>query len=363
MATFKLPRRDRSAASRKSRRSPAATPSEPHTKRQARARREDVPQDGPQADCPPIQPDSTKTAEVIGPRAVPQITVGSPSPTVEPIITGAEYRSHPFRPDVAIDGWSTAAATVRGASQRGHWHRYSGAPRQDDFATHALPGGLIIIVVADGVSAAKQSHIGASAAVNYAAGWLATHLSDDISQTDWVMLVKSTAYRLAEQAQTTFKLAAPDPVVAEQQLATTLVCAVVELLESGRLRAHLVGVGDSGAWLLSPNGFHQVLGGKPVSSEGITTSATAALPWVPSSLEPSVVEIETCDVLLIGSDGFGDALGSGEGGVGDLFRDVLNTTPRPSLIEFAHALDFSRENFDDDRTLVAIWPRHQEGSS
>jgi hypothetical protein len=31
----------------------------------------------------------------------------------------------------------------------------------------------------------------------------------------------------------------------------------------------------------------------------------------------------------------------------------------PSLIEFAHAVDFSRETFDDDRTVVAVWPRKQ----
>jgi hypothetical protein len=30
-----------------------------------------------------------------------------------------------------------------------------------------------------------------------------------------------------------------------------------------------------------------------------------------------------------------------------------------SLIEFAHAVDFSRETFDDDRTLVAVWPRRK----
>lgn len=44
-------------------------------------------------------------------------------------------------------------------------------------------------------------------------------------------------------------------------------------------------------------------------------------------------------------------------GVGDLFRDVLTRPSPPSLIEFAHAVDFSRETFDDDRTLVAVWPK------
>jgi hypothetical protein len=50
--------------------------------------------------------DASGVAEVIGPTAIPQIIVGSPSPPVEPstIVTG--YRSLPFRPDVVIDGWS-----------------------------------------------------------------------------------------------------------------------------------------------------------------------------------------------------------------------------------------------------------------
>jgi hypothetical protein len=29
----------------------------------------------------------------------------------------------------------------------------------------------------------------------------------------------------------------------------------------------------------------------------------------------------------------------------------------PPILGLAHAVDFSRETFDDDRTLVAVWPR------
>ncbi|GAC50397.1 hypothetical protein GOACH_24_00180 [Gordonia aichiensis NBRC 108223] len=37
------------------------------------------------------------------------------------------------------------------------------------------------------------------------------------------------------------------------------------------------------------------------------------------------------------------------------FKDVLGVGV-PSLLEFANAADFSRETFDDDSTLVAVWP-------
>ncbi|MGH3832079.1 MAG: hypothetical protein ACRDRS_16810 [Pseudonocardiaceae bacterium] len=60
-------------------------------------------------------------------------------------------------------------------------------------------------------------------------------------------------------------------------------------------------------------------------------------------------------VLLVGTDGFGDPLGDGSGLVGDLFREVLASPPPP--LGLAHALDFSRETFDDDRTLLVVWPQ------
>jgi protein phosphatase 2C-like protein len=296
-------------------------------------------------------------AEVFGTTVVPQITVGSPSPPVEPSAIGAGFRSLPFRPDVVIDGWSTEAMTVRGVSQRGHLHRYNGAPRQDDFAVHRLPDGRVIVLVADGVSGAPQSHIGASTVTKQAAEWLHSHLAQDVGHTDWSALFKSAAWALNERAQSLLGLRAPDPVRAEEQLATTLVCAVIEPAGAGELRAYLVSAGDSVAWLLSGAEFIEVLGGKTVSVSGIASSAVVGLPRVPNDVVPMVVEIADGDVLLIGTDGIGDPLGTGQGGVGNLFREVLTRPAVPSLIEFAHAVDFSREAFDDDRTLVAVWPR------
>jgi serine/threonine protein phosphatase PrpC len=278
---------------------------------------------------------------------------------VEPSAIAAGYCSLPFRPDVVIDGWSTDAMTVRGVSQRGHLHRYNGAPRQDDFALHHLPDGRVIALVADGVSGAPQSHIGASTAIKQAAEWLHSHLDDDVPNTDWLALLKTAAWALNERAQSLLGLDAPDPVRAEQQLATTMVCAIIEPTGAGTLRAYLVNAGDSVAWLLTAGEFVAILAGKTVAASGIASSAVVGLPRVPSEVTPQVVDIANDDVLLMGTDGIGDPMGSGQGGVGDLFREVLTKPSVPSLIEFAHAVDFSRETFDDDRTLVAVWPKKQ----
>jgi hypothetical protein len=288
---------------------------------------------------------------------IPQLVVGAPSPSVRPAPTATQYRSVAFRPDTTLDGWTTDTMTMRGVSQRGHLHRHNGAPRQDDFAVHHLPDGRVIVAVADGVSQSPQSHLGASIVIKQAAEWIRTNLGPDTADLDWSALISNAAYALTAAAQTLFGLDEPDPVRAEQELATTLVCAVIEPVGPGVLRAHLVAVGDSSAWLLTAGKFIAVLGGKPTLDGGLASSAVCALPRVPTHLAPTVFEFQDNAVLLIGTDGIGDPLGAGHGSVGDLFRGLLARKYPPSLIEFAQAVDFSRETFDDDRTLVAVWPK------
>ena len=310
----------------------------------------------PRGSAPPV-------SEVLGDVQVAQIVIGAASPKVEPKMIGEDYRSFPFRPDTVIDGWSSDQLTVRGASLRGHFHRYNGAPRQDDFAVHQLADGRLIALVADGVSESHQSHLGATAAVRAAARWLTMNAASTTDETDWLGLVKGAAWALAEQARVTFDLADPDPAMALKHMSTTLICAVVEPNGEGSWRASIIGVGDSGAWLLRDGEFVPLLGGKAVGTGGISSSAVAGLPQVPNLLEPAVVEFERGQVLLLGTDGIGDPLGSGYGGVGNLFRELFAGPEPPSIIEFAHAVDFSRETFDDDRTLVAVMPRTAAGSA
>jgi serine/threonine protein phosphatase PrpC len=208
------------------------------------------------------------------------------------------------------------------------------------------------VAIADGVAAAEQSHLGAATAVRYAVQWLDTSLAEPVLETEWTSLVASTAWALVDKAATTFGID-EDPEQAERLMATTLLCAVVESRSDGGAVVHLVTVGDSGAWLVTGDTMIRMLDVKE-THDGVTSSAVAGLPRVPSEVQPLVVEMNPGDVLLLGTDGIGDALGDGEGEVGQLLRSLVGNSV-PSLIEFAHYLDFSRETFDDDRTLVAVW--------
>lgn len=286
-----------------------------------------------------------------------QIVIGRPTPEFEPRAADPVHRQFPYRPDTSLDGWSTDAFSLRAASVRGHLHRYNRTPRQDDFAVATnSQADQLIIAIADGVSAAPQSHVGSMTAVRYAVQWLAARVADPPAETDWRGLIESTAWALINQAATIRNTDDVNAEEAEQLLATTLVCAVVEANGESGATAHVVGVGDSGAWILHDRSFERLEGGKQEAESGLASSEVSGLPRVPLDIVPQSGQVGFGDVLLLGTDGFGDPLGAGDGEVGSLFRSLL-LDRIPPLIEFAHALDFSRETFDDDRTLVAVWPR------
>lgn len=291
------------------------------------------------------------------------IVVGEPCPAFQPRAPAGHFRPFPYRPDTLADGWSTDAFTVRAASVRGYAHRYDGTPRQDDFAI-ALAGQpqRVIIAVADGVSSAPQSHLGATYVSRYVVQWLAASAGAPTSAIDWPHLIESAAWALVEHAAAISGHESLDAEEAERLVATTLVCAVVEPCADRSVKVQIVSVGDSAAWILREGQFESVVGSKSPNDGGVTSSLVSGLPRVPVDVSATSAVFGPDDVLLLGTDGFGDPLGSGDGAVGDLFRSLL-TDRIPSVIEFAHVLDFSRITFDDDRTLVALWPVQVESDS
>jgi Protein phosphatase 2C len=269
--------------------------------------------------------------------------------------------AHAYRPDTIFDGWSTGYFTVRLASVRGYSHRYSGTPRQDDAIVAFHPEtGAVTFAVADGVSSAPQSHIGATTACQVAAEVVLWQLASGRSGPDWAQVVDEVVRALDAKARHLLKQDRLEPAAVEELLATTLVAGCATPTDQGPF-VSMIQIGDSGAWVLHRGRYHPVLEQKNDPRAQIISSAVSPLPRIPAPVTPIESGLRQDSVLLIGTDGFGDPLGDGGGKVGQLFAEHLASPPAARGL--AHLLDFSRDTFDDDRTLVALWPRVAGGGA
>ncbi len=80
-----------------------------------------------------------------------------------------------------------------------------------------------------------------------------------------------------------------------------------------------------------------------------------ALPRAARDAQSTRCEIDRTSLLLLATDGFSLPLGDGDGDVGAAFARELARPP--DILDFAKLLDFSRSTYDDDRSLIAVWPR------
>ncbi|MBS2965365.1 protein phosphatase 2C domain-containing protein [Actinocrinis puniceicyclus] len=297
-------------------------------------------------------PEHEHAAQVWPPGWAP-IVVDRPTTEFEPKPPGARHL-----PDTEFDGWSTAHATVRLASVRGYSHRYYGKPRQDhvEACVHAATG-TVLFAVADGVSSAEEAEVGARLACGTALAVMTEHL-DAGHAPQWREVLRTAADQLLMAAARRYGRAI-DPAEAEKLFATTLVAGFATPAPEG-LTASMARIGDSGAWLLAEGQYRPALGAKDDPAAAVVSSAVHPLPRVPDPPDQTQLTLVPGQVLLVGTDGFGDALGDGRGQVGRLFAQWLAQPPPARGL--AHLLDFSRETFDDDRTLLALWPRTVQGS-
>ncbi|MFE9451255.1 protein phosphatase 2C domain-containing protein [Streptomyces sp. NPDC006739] len=264
-----------------------------------------------------------------------------------------------YRPDTVCDGWSTPALDVRLASVRGYAHRAEGRPREDDVAAAwEETTGAVVFAVADGVSDAGQPHIGSQLACRSAIDELLRQVrAGDGFVTDWPTLLGTVHWQLRAQAARLLKRRDGQDASVEETadlLATTLVAGAATPTRDG-VRVALVSVGDSGAWAIKYQELYPLKGGKTLGADGLVSSAVQPLPYVPADIEPFHFHLDPASVLLLGTDGFGDPVGDGRGMVARLFAEELGGPPPP--LAFAYLLDFYRETFDDDRSLIALWPR------
>ncbi|MFQ6198644.1 protein phosphatase 2C domain-containing protein [Streptomyces sp. NPDC000405] len=283
-----------------------------------------------------------------------RIVVGVPETEFEAQPPGQQAYGFP---DTECDGWSTTDFTLRFASVRGANHRYHRRPRQDavQAAVHESTGA-IAFAVADGVSGAASSERGAAEACRRALEMTLHRLSQGPKPLDFQGIAHHVSEWLGELARR-LNGRNQDPAQVARLYATTLVTGAVRPAPGGPV-VELCRIGDSGAWLLDRSNDHRyrpLFPSKTGSDTLLVSNEVTALPHVPDSLEQIRERLAPHHALLVGTDGFGDPLGDGDGKVGALF--ARNLTEPPTPLWLAHVLDFSRETFDDDRTLLAIWPR------
>lgn len=315
----------------------------------------------PQA-AAPTRPLPAHPAARPWPSAQPRIVVDRPSEIFE----STPPHEHAFDiPDTECDGWSTEHFTLRSASVRGDKHRYYRQPRQDAAraAVHKATGA-VVFAVADGVSAAVHAERGANEACRASVEMLlhlvgrAGDAGGDGSRIDFQAVAHHAADRLYEVAR--WRIGSerkPEHSDVAGMFATTLVAGVLWPRPDGTF-VELFRIGDSCAWVLdnSLSRYGELFKSKTGGGDDeFVTNEVDPLPKVPERLEAKSGLLRGEHVLLVGTDGFGEPLGDGDGLIGSLFAGQLAVPPPP--LWFAHVLDFSRETFDDDRTLLAVWTR------
>jgi serine/threonine protein phosphatase PrpC len=274
------------------------------------------------------------------------VTIGEPAATIEARLATAE----PYRPDTVADGGSAFGLTVRAASVRGLSKRYSGSPRQDDICLrmHA-DSGTLIAAVADGVSGAVRSDLGAALAVRYATAAVARQLDEGRESVQWRPVFEQAGWALVEE----HRRASGDPAAgvdsAAGSLATTLLVAAVS--DAG---VQVAAVGDSPAFVLRGKVYDPLVG-EPERVDGLVGGGVDALPRFAGAASVSRCSLDPGAVLLLCTDGLALPLADGTGEVGRaLARELAHP---PDVVDFARLLDFSRSTYDDDRSLIAVWGR------
>jgi hypothetical protein len=276
---------------------------------------------------------------------------------------------HWTRRDTVVDGITIVdgherIGELRAASTRGLAHRHYGRVRQDEYGyRRTRDGRYLVMCVADGVSSGKQSHHAAVAAARVGVDYLAESLMKvPLSDIAWAQFISAVAHRIVHHGRKRLGLlglADADEYTDRQvsgHMATTVLYAVVDLcLVEGAHQVDLLAVGDTSAWVLRQDDRWEPL--QAVKNEGadVYSPAVTALPMLPPQPPlPVRTRLLPGEVLVLMSDGIGDALGAGTGDVGRFLADVWRTPPVP--LQFAAQVEFARKSFDDDRTAVAFWP-------
>ncbi|MFG2915981.1 protein phosphatase 2C domain-containing protein [Kitasatospora sp. NPDC048298] len=273
---------------------------------------------------------------------------------------GARAQGYPWLlPDrtvqngIAADEATVGALTLRAASVVGPGHRCGqpAEPRQDSYRIGRSPDSrYAIVAVADGLSSAAWSDVGATAASSQAV----TLLREQIETVGFDRLdVKALYRRIAES----IAAHAAERKVGTSHLATVLITAVIaEPDANGVARAWVGWLGDSSAWTLDPRVPRwQFSAGeaKDRAAAVVSNEVAGRLPDTPHLAVDQYLTLAAGAALALVTDGIGDAWADPTGNVNDYFANAWRA-PVPAT-RFTADVGYDAPQCLDDRTAVVVW--------
>jgi len=305
------------------------------------------------------------------PRAVvdPPATIGDPGRAhaeVRPLLRTDP--AHP--PDTTVDHGSVRDLEIRAASVRGLSHRQNGIPRQDAYGFGVTAGqDWLVAVVADGVSAGHLSHEAASFVARRGPREVVRRLDDgtEAAELPWHEIFTGLAATILTEGTRSLRRSDPeryatDPPTETDVAAAMATTATFLVCETGYQRhglrhVYVAWTGDSPAWAIAPDGAWTSLSAVKGEGEEVGSSRVVALPKVPrdpGGLPYQEHMLDHRSTLLLMTDGTGDPIAEARGEVAAQLAEWWQRPPAP--LAFADQVGFGRRSYDDDRTVVAIWP-------
>jgi len=275
--------------------------------------------------------------------------------------SGAKAHLYPWRiPErtvqngIAADEAQIAFFTIRAASIVGPGHRCAdpATPRQDAYRIgRDRDDRHAILAVADGLSSARLSDIGAAAAASHAVTLLreAVQLRPGIDGLEATRIYAEIAKSMTEQA---------DARGAESRdIASVLITAVLEepAEPGGDARAWAAWIGDCSGWVLLPGEkrWQFCIGDRKDSGFELATNEVASyLPDSPYQVRQHTFLLPPDSALALVTDGISDAWAT----LDEANRYFAKSwrRPRPAAV-FLNDIGYDARQLVDDRTAVVVW--------
>ncbi|WP_447009461.1 protein phosphatase 2C domain-containing protein [Saccharothrix hoggarensis] len=309
---------------------------------------------------PPALPPALPPAGPAKPTRDPvrDFTAADPALMVPPVLGGSPKAARlpwylpvePSQPGLAADEVRLGDLDVRAASVVGPDHRCTepATARQDAYRLgRDAAGRHLVVAVADGMSAAARSDIGATVAVRAAVDLVRRQLDAGRhpEELDFVDLFTTVAKHVVGAA--TQLGCEPDEVL------TALIVAVVPTGPTGpggERRVRLASLADVSAWLRHGSRWVRQAGAE---KHGLDRNALDAfLPHHARSVVVESADVPPGGVLAVLTDGVGDVISDSTAGA----RWFAERWRRPpNLASFLLDVNFEGPGQLDDRTAVVVW--------